>query len=115
MPAAVLTVLRGATAPLPSRIAHIVGVAFFLGALAIVPARLRVAATMSRMPAYGALVAGSREIVKRRQPMRSIEPAFALPPTSDPEFIFRILGGRIDRLAEWRAVISPDGRVTYSR
>ena len=39
--------------------------------------------------------------------MRSIKPEFELPPTTDPEFIFRILGGRIDRRAEWRAVIGP--------
>ena len=40
------------------------------------------------------------------------QPAFDLHPTSDPEFVFRVLGGRIDRLSEWRAVILPDGRVT---
>ena len=113
MPPAVLTVFLGATALMPLRVGRLVSVALFLGLLAIVPARLRLAATMFKMPEYRAVVTGSREIVKRRQPMRSIESAFALPPTSDPEFLFRVLGGRIDRRAEWRAVISPDGRVTY--
>jgi len=119
MPPAVLTMLLGATAFLPVRIAliggRVVSVALLIGALAIVPARLRLAATMFRMPEYRLLVAGSREIVKRREPMQSVEPKFALPPTSDPEFIYRILGGRIDRRAPWRAVISPDGRVAYHR
>jgi hypothetical protein len=113
MPAAVLTVLFGVIAPLPLRITHLVGVAIFAGVLTIVPARLRVAATMVKMPEYQALVAGSQEIVKRKQPMRSIRTTFKLPATSNPEFLFRVLGGRIDRRAEWRAVILPDGRVTY--
>jgi hypothetical protein len=115
MPAAVLTMLLGATALVPARIAHVVGMVLLVGAAAIVPARLRSAATLPRLPEYGVLVAASRHIVRLKQPMRSITPEFALPPTSDPEFIFRILGGRIDRHAEWRAVISADGRVTYSR
>jgi hypothetical protein len=113
MPAAVITILLGATALLPVRVAQGVSVALFVGALVIVPARRQTAATLFRMPEYRALVAGSREIIKRKEPMRSIEPAFALPPTSNRDFIFRILGGRIDRRAEWRAVIFPDGRVTY--
>ena len=115
MPAAVLSVLLGATALVPARVSHVACIAIFVGALMIVPARLRVAATMFKMPEYRALVAGSREVLKRRLPMRSIQPAFDLHPTSDPEFVFRVLGGRIDRLSEWRAVILPDGRVTYSR
>lgn len=112
-PAVVLTIVLGAAAVAPRRIAQSVGIALFIGSLTIVPLRLRVAAPMLKMPQYGVLVGASREIVKRGEPMRSIEPEFALPRTSDPEFIFRILGGRIDRQAEWRAVISPDGRVSY--
>jgi hypothetical protein len=112
-PAAVLTIVLGAAAFAPARVATLVGIALFIGALAIVPARLREAAPMLAMPQYGVLVDGSREIIKRGEPMQSIEPEFVLPGTSDPEFIFRILGGRIDRLAPWRAVISSDGRVTY--
>ena len=115
MPAAVLTVLLGTTALAPRRITPAVGIALLAGALVLTPARLQAAATMFRMPEYRALVAGSREIAKRKLPIRSIEPALALPATSDPEFLFRVLGGQIDRQAEWRAVISPDGRVTYLR
>jgi hypothetical protein len=112
-PAVVLTVVLGAAALTPARSAPFAGIALFVGALIIVPLRLREAAPLLKMPEYGVLVAGSREVVKRGQPMRSIEPEFALPPTSDPEFIFRILGGRIDRQAEWRAVISRDGLVSF--
>lgn len=113
MPAAVMTILLGTTALLPLRVAHMICVALFVGVLAIVPVRLRLASTMFRMPTYRALVAGSREVVKRREPMRLIETEFELPPTSSPEFIFHILGGRIDRQGKWRAVILSDGRVTY--
>lgn len=112
-PAAVLTVVLGTAAVIPRRAAHFAGIAFLAGALAIVPARARHAATLFRMPEYRALVAGSKEIIKRRQPMQSIRTEFDLHPTSDPEFIFRILGGRIDRRAPWRAVIFPDGRVEF--
>jgi len=115
MPAAVLTVLLGATTLVPARFTQVAGIALLAAAVAIVPARLRYAALLPTLPAYGVLVAASRQIVRLKQPMRSIEPEFGLPPTTDPEFIFRILGGRIDRDAEWRAVISPDGRVTYLR
>jgi hypothetical protein len=115
MPAAVLTVLLGITALVPMRAARVVAVVLAAGAIAIVPARLRFASTLPRMPEYEILVSGSREIARSKRPMRSIEPQFALPPTCDPEFIFRILGGRIDRQAEWRAQIAPDGRVSYLR
>ena len=115
MPAAVLTVLLGATALVPARSAHLAGIALLVGAVAVVPARLRHAATLPRLPAYGILLDASRQIVRLKQPMRSIQPQFDLPPSTDPEFMFRILGGRIDQRAEWRAEISPDGRVTYLR
>ena len=98
---------------IPARLARVAGVAFLAGALAIVPARVGLATTLFRMPQYLALVSGSKEIIKRRQPMQSIGTEFDLHATTDPEFIFRILGGRIDRRAPWRAVILPDGRVEY--
>ena len=115
IPAAVLSVLLGVTAFVPARFAHVTGIVLLVAALALVPARLRYAATLPRLPAYGILVDASRQIARLKQPMRSIRPQFNLPPSTDPEFMFRILGGRIDRHAEWRAVISPDGHVTYLR
>ena len=50
MPAAVLTVLLGATALVPARIAHLAGIALLVAAVAIVPARLRYAATLRGCP-----------------------------------------------------------------
>ena len=115
MPAAVITILLGATSLLPEPLALAGSIALVIVLLAVAPGRVQVATTMFRMPEYGKLVAGSREIVRRKLPMRSVTTAFPLAPTTDPTFIFRILGGRIDGAAEWRAQIQPDGRVTYVR
>jgi hypothetical protein len=115
MPAVVITVLLALTTLVPAPAARVAAVAVCLAAILAVPARLRFASTLPRMPEYEILVRASRQIAQRQQPMQSIRAQFALPPTADTEFIFRILGGRIDRRAEWRAQIAPDGRVSYSR
>jgi hypothetical protein len=115
MPAAVLTVVLGAT-PLPSsshRLSRVVGIALFVGALCIAPARLHFAATMHRLPEYQALVAGSRTIASRGQPVRAIETEFSLPSTSDPEFVYRVLGGRIEPESPWVGVITSKGSVIF--
>jgi hypothetical protein len=113
MPAAVLTVvLAAATAP-PPRLARFVGVALLIGALTLVPARVRFAATMHRMPQYGLLVDGARKIRSVRQPMRAVRTDMFLPPTSNPEILYRALGGRIDPTSPWIAIITSDGRVVY--
>lgn len=115
MPAAVLTVLIGMTALAPARVATVVGVALLAGAVALVPGRLRYSATLHKMPEYGALVDGSRTIARRGQAMRAIQTEFALLPTSDATFVYRIFGGQFDRASPWVAVIARDGRVTYKR
>ena len=65
------------------------------------------------MPEYGILLDGSRKIAKLAQPMGAVRANFALPPTSDSEFLFTILGGRIDRASPWVGVIMRNGNVTY--
>lgn len=115
MPASVLTILLAITPPASYRLAPAVAVALLIGAVALVPARLRFAATMHRMPEYGALVEASRKMVSRGQPMREIVTEFALPKTSNPEYVYRILGGRIDRASPWIGVITPTGDVVYRK
>jgi len=115
MPAAVLTVFLAVAVPSYTTTGRVVGIAIFVAALAIVPARLRLAATMNKLPEYQTLVEGSRNIVRTGQPMRAISAAFPLPPTSDPEFLFTVLGGRIQRDARWFALIGVDGDVTYGK
>jgi hypothetical protein len=65
------------------------------------------------MPQYETFVRASRAIVRSRQPMRAVRAGFVIPPTASPEFIFRILGGRIERGAPWWAEITPDSQVVY--
>jgi len=115
MPAAVITMLLAVMTVVPARAARVAAVALCAAAILAVPARLRYASVLPRMPEYEVLVSASRQIARLQQPMRSIRTQFALPPTGDAEIIFRILGGRIDRQAEWRAEIARDGRVSYSR
>lgn len=115
MPSAVLSVVLAATAMPFRRVSLAVGVTLLAGALALVPARIRHEATMPRMPEYRLLVDASRKIVGQRQPMRAIETDFRLPPTGNPEFLFQLLGGRIDRTSPWIATIVSDGRIVYRR
>jgi hypothetical protein len=113
MPAAVLTLMLSVTALRPARITHAVGIAVLFGALAITPARVRVAATLHRMPEYRLLVDGSRKLAQERRRLRSIQTEFTLPPTSDSQFIYDILGGRIDPGSSWIGIIESDGHVIY--
>jgi len=113
MPPTVLMVLLGIRGMAPAPAARFVAIAALAASLVVVPARVRLASTMTKMPVYATLVTGSREIARRGQPMQSIRTEFALSPLSDPEFLYVILGGRIDPNAEWRAVIRPDGRAAY--
>jgi hypothetical protein len=113
MPAVVLTLTLSATALRPPAVARAASIALLAGAVAIVPARTRFAGTLVRMPEYGALVDGSRELVRQARPMRAVRTEFSLPPTSNPQFIYEILGGRIDLASPWIGVIQPDGHVVY--
>jgi hypothetical protein len=113
MPSAVLMALLALTPKPESRLGQIAGFVVLLGALAVVPARLQQAAQWHKLPEYRVLVQASRKIAGKRQPMRSIQTEFVLPPTSDPTFLYTILGGRVDRRSTWVAVIQADGNVVY--
>ena len=82
-------------------------------AFAVAPARVRFAATLPRMPEYGPLLDGSRRLVERGFPVRAIRTEFQLPPTADPEFLYSILGGRIEPSSHLTALITRDGQVSY--
>ena len=113
MPAAVLTVLLGATAlPWPA-VARIVAMALLAMSLAMAPARILYAGRLGKVPEYGALVDASRKMVRFGRPLHAIQTEFDLPPTSDREYIYRILGGRIERMSPWVGVIKSDGTVSY--
>jgi len=113
MPLSVLTCAFAAALPAGTRSGRVLGVVLVGAAATIVPWRLGLAATMYRLPEYGVLVTGSREIAGRQQPLRAIGTEFKLPESTDPEFLYRVLGGRIDKNAPASAVIKADGTVTY--
>ncbi len=46
--------------------------------------------------------------------MRAISADF-LPPGVDPEYLYTVLGGRLDRNGEWVARIADDGLVFYDQ
>jgi hypothetical protein len=81
----------------------------------MVPGRIQHEQAFPRLPEYRVLVDASRRIKSMGQPMRAIRTKFDLPLTADPEFLYRVLGGRIDRESRWVAVIWPDGRVSYEQ
>jgi hypothetical protein len=113
MPAAVLTVVLALTAVPWAPVARGVSIALVVLALAVVPARVRYAMTMNQMPEYGAIVRASRVVARRGTPVRAIRTDFKLPPTNDPEFVYQIFGGQIDRASPWIAVITLNGDVLY--
>jgi hypothetical protein len=109
----VLTVAFAVALPAGTLKGRVVGIALVALAAAPVPWRLGFATTMHRLPEYRVLVAGSRELAKRNEPVRAIRTEFTLPPSTDPEFLYKILGGRVDANASASAVIRADGSVRY--
>ncbi len=113
MPAAILMVVLAATALPPPRFVGLVGVVLLAVAVALAPGRLRLAATMHQMPEYRLLVDASRRIKNVGQSIQAIRTDFALPRTADPEFLYQVLGGRIDPASPWIALITADGAISY--
>lgn len=109
----VLTVVLAVTTGWTPAVSRAAGIALCVVALVLVPGRFARSTTMNRMPQYAPLVKGSRLLAHRQMPLRAVRTTFGLPPTGDPEFIYRLLGGRIDRAAAWTAVIDDNGDVTY--
>ena len=99
------------TIPWP-RLAHGVGLIALFVVLAAQPARYARAETMHHLPAYGTLVRASRQMVKYDQALRAVRADF-LPPSTDPTFIYRVLGGRMNRDATLIATVSASGITSY--
>jgi hypothetical protein len=115
MPATILTFVLAVTTMPSVRFARATAILTLVVALAFVPMRLRNAATMFQMPQYRILVDASRKVRSFGQPMQQIRTDFPLPPTSNAEFLFEVLGGTIDRRAPWVCVIRADGEVTFNQ
>lgn len=75
------------------------------------PARINRSEMFFEYPQYAAMVRGSREIVSRAPVVKDIRVTFEVHPTMDRQFVYTILGGRIDSSALYTAIINNDGSV----
>ena len=102
-----------AIAAIPSRIAvTCIGVAALLLVAWRQPARIVESQRFFKYPQYAPMVKGSREAVMRAPVLRDVITSFEVHPTMDRQFVYKILGGRIDGGALSTAVINSDGSVT---
>jgi hypothetical protein len=76
------------------------------------PARIDESERFFEYPQYDTMVRASREIFMRAPVVRDIRVNFEVHPTMDRQFIYKILGGRIDAAALYTAVVAADGSVT---
>jgi hypothetical protein len=113
MPSVVLTVVLALSRPGGVRDSTPFAVGLATIAILLVPARVRLAATIHRMPEYASIVAGSRTMAERHQPLRTVQTDFPVLPTVDTEVVYLILGGQLDRTSPWIGVIEPGGAVRY--
>ena len=90
------------------------GAAPLVAAVVTQPWRLADAHTFSRLPAYAALVRGSAEIYRSAPSVTDIRVEFPLDPTTDHEFLYAILGGRVTQDTPLRASIAANGDVTVT-
>jgi hypothetical protein len=111
-PGAALTLALALTAWRP--VAPIVAVLLALAVLAAQPSRVADAMTFHRLPAYGPLVRGSREVRRRAPEVRSLETQLVLPPSTDRHFVYEILGGRVTPDASIAATIESTGHVSFA-
>ncbi|HSK08736.1 MAG TPA: hypothetical protein VK911_04115, partial [Vicinamibacterales bacterium] len=109
-PSAALTVVLAATAWRP--LARAVPAVLLAAVVLAQPARAAEALTL-RLPEYGALVRGSRETARRLDEVRRIDVTFALPPTTEPDFVYRVLGGRLSPTAAYSVTIDRAGRARF--
>jgi hypothetical protein len=85
------------------------------GLLALVawrqPARIADSTRFFKYPQYEPMVRASRSLIVQAPVVRDIAVTFDVHPTMDRHFIYRILGGRIDASALYRAIVDRDGSV----
>jgi hypothetical protein len=112
VPSAALTIGLALTAWRPA--ASLVATSLVLLIMTAQPSRFDYATKIYRLPEYGALVRGSRDIRRRVAEVRSIETEFSLPPSTDRNFIYEILGGRVTRTAPYAATIERTGHARFT-
>jgi hypothetical protein len=111
-PSIVLVLWSALTAQ--ARVVPLVSVALVVAAVVVQPWRILDSHTFARLPVYGALARGSMQIYHYTDEVTAIQADFPLEPTTDREFLYEILGGRVTPEARFRAAISADGNVTFA-
>lgn len=101
-----------AIAALPwPRVVQGIGMALLAAVLALQPARIAQSKLTFKYPEYRAMLIGSRSLAAQAPVLRDIRVTFAVHPSMDKYFIYRILGGRMDPAAGRTAFIDLDGGV----
>lgn len=83
--------------------------------LLLQPARIAASKTFFRYPQYRALLEGSRAVMRRTPVVRDLRVDFQVHETTDVQYVYRLLGGRVAPDGEFIAAIHADGTVTFSR
>jgi hypothetical protein len=113
-PSMVLTLGLAVTAIPRPMVARATSVALVLLALYWQPGRFNESLEFFSYPQYRPLLAGSREAIRRAPVLRDLGVAFDVHETTDVHYLYRILGGRIERDGPFIAVIQPDGTVIFT-
>lgn len=93
------------------RVAQAIGVALLALVLWLQPVRIAQSKLTFKFPEYRAMLLGSRRLAAEAPVLRDIRITFVVHPSMDKYFMYKILGGQIDRGAPHTAFIEPDGRV----
>ena len=112
MTAALTLTLGMAVAAIPSKTAvKVIGIAALLFVAWRQPARITDSTRFFKYPQYDAMLKGSRRAIEQAPVVKDIRVTFDVHPTMDRQFIYKILGGRIDGSALYTAVINSDGSI----
>ena len=84
------------------------------GIVYLQPSHIEVSAQFFKYPQYRALLDGSRAARRRAPVLRDLRVAFEVHPTTDVQYLYRVLGGRVGDDGAHVAVIQPDGTVIFS-
>lgn len=110
-PGVALTLMLAVTIWRPAGMVAAAAVALLI--IVVLPNRMYASMSLARLPEYGTLVRGSREVRRHAKTVRYLDTAFTLPPSTDRTFIYELLGGRVTGDAPFGASIEADGRVVF--
>ncbi len=109
VPCAAVTLALGLTAVRPREVS-----AVLLALLVIAqPFRLNLASGRLKMPEYGPLTRGSRQVFSHARTVRRLDTTFRLPALSDAGFPYEAMGGHRSEDAEFDAVIDAHGNARF--